>query len=153
MARVWERKFVGFSFWVAPGGAIRIRVADSALAAMRERVRRLTRHTCGRSLGQFVQDLPPYLIGWKTYFRLADTPRVWREQDEWVRHCPRAIQLKQWKRGRTAFRELVSRGRPPVLAAQVAARTRRWWNNSATAIHITLPTRWFDQLGLPRLGA
>lgn len=153
VARVWTRKFLGFSFWVAPGKTVRIRVANQALAEMRERVRRLTRRTRGRSLGQIVEDLRPYLLGWKTYFRLADTPRIFSDQDEWVRHRLRAIQLKQWKRGRTAFRELVSRGLSPDLAAKVAVHTRRWWNNSAMALHIALPNRLFDRLGLPRLGA
>jgi len=153
VARVWNRKFLGFSFWVAPGKKIRIRVADQALGEMRKRVRRLTRRTCGRNLGQIVQDLRPYLRGWKAYFRLADTLGIFSDQDEWFRHRLRAIQLKQWKQGRTTFRELVSRGISPDLAAQVAANTRRWWNNSAMALHIALPNRLFDRLGLPRLGA
>jgi RNA-directed DNA polymerase len=153
VARVWKRKFLGFTFWVAPGKTIRIRVADQALGEMRERVRRLTRRVCGRSLGQLAQELRPYLLGWKGYFRLADTPRVFRDQDEWIRHRLRAIQLKQWKRGRTAYRALVSRGLSPDLAARVASHTCRWWKNSAMALHIALPNRWFDQLGLPRLGA
>lgn len=84
---------------------------------------------------------------------MAETPRIFSDQDEWLRHRLRALQLKQWKRGRTAYRELVSRGLSPDLAAQVAANTRRWWKNSAMALHIALPTRLFDRLGLPRLGA
>jgi hypothetical protein len=35
VARVWNRKFLGFSFWVAPGKTVRIRVADKALVAMK----------------------------------------------------------------------------------------------------------------------
>ena len=153
VARVWDRKFLGFTFWVAAGKKVRIRVADKALGLMRERVRRLTRRTCGQSLGQIVKDLRTYLLGWKGYFRLADTPGVFRELDEWIRHRLRAIQMKQWKRGRTAFRELVARGLDPDTAARIAANTRRWWKNSAMGLHIALPNRTFDQLGLPRLGA
>jgi RNA-directed DNA polymerase len=37
-------------------------------------------------------------------------------------------------------------------AAQVAANGRRWWRNSAMAIHIALPNTLFDKLGVPRLG-
>ena len=98
---------------MAPGKTVRIRVADKALEAMKERVRRLTRRICGRSLGKVAQDLRAYLLGWKGYFRLADTPKVFRELDEWIRHRLRAIQLKQWKRGRTVYRELVARGTQP----------------------------------------
>jgi RNA-directed DNA polymerase len=153
VARVWDRKFLGFSFWVASGKQVRIRVADKALEAMKERVRRLTRRICGQSLGKIVQDLRAYLLGWKAYFRLADTPGVFHDLDEWIRHRLRAIQLKQWKRGRTAFRELVARGLNPDLAARIAANTRRWWKNAAMALHIALPNRLFDQMGLPRPGA
>ncbi len=153
VARVWDRKFLGFSFWAAPGKAIRVRVADKALGAMKERVRRLTRRTCGQSLDKVAQDLRAYLLGWKGYFRLADTPKIFRELDEWIRHRLRAIQLAQWKRGRTVFRELVARGLNPDLAARIARNTRRWWKNAAMALHIALPNRLFDQMGLPRLGA
>jgi group II intron reverse transcriptase/maturase len=153
VARVWDRKFLGFSFWVAPGKAVRIRVADKALGAMKERVRRLTRRICGQSLGKIVQDLRAYLLGWKGYFRLADTPKVFRELDEWIRHRLRAIQLKQWKRGRTAFRALVALGLSRDQAAMIAVNTRRWWKTAAKLLHVALPNRWFDQMGLPRLGA
>jgi group II intron reverse transcriptase/maturase len=153
VARVWDRKFLGFSFWTAPEKKIRLRVAKKALEEMKERVRRLTRRIAGRSIDQIVGGLRSYLVGWKNYFRLADTPKVFLELDEWIRHRLRAIQLKQWKRGRTTYRELVSRGLSPDRAAQVAANTRRWWKNSAMALHIALPNRLFDELGLPRLGA
>jgi group II intron reverse transcriptase/maturase len=152
VARVWDRQFLGFSFWVAPGKRIRIRVAKKALEAMKMRVRRLTRRVCGQNLGEIVQDLSEYLIGWKGYFRLAQTPRVMNDLDEWIRHRLRAIQLKQWKRGRTAYRELAARGLSSERAARVAANTRRWWKNAAMALHIALPNKLFDQMGLPRLG-
>jgi group II intron reverse transcriptase/maturase len=152
VARVWNRKFLGFSFWVAPGGTVQLRVASPALAVMKERVRCLTRRSGGRSLEQVVGELRSYLVGWKNYFRLAATPKVFRELDEWLRHRLRALQLKQWKRGRTTYRELIARGLSSDLAAQVAAHTRRWWKNSAMALHLALPIRLFDELGLPRLG-
>ena len=45
VARASERKFLGFSFWVGPGRAIRCKVAKPALQAMKERVRHITRRT------------------------------------------------------------------------------------------------------------
>jgi len=153
VARVRKRKFLGFSFWVAPGKEIRIRIAKNALVTMKERVRRLTRRTCGQNLGKIVEDLRTYLLGWKGYFRLAETPRIFHDLDKWIRHRLRVIQLKQWNRGRTAYRELVARGLSPLLAARVAKYTRRWWKTGAMALHIALPNKLFDQMGLPRLGA
>jgi group II intron reverse transcriptase/maturase len=153
VARAWERSFLGFAFWVGPGRRVHRRVAPEALGAMKDRVRSLTRRTRGRSLEQVAGDLRGYLPGWKAYFRLADTPGIFRDLDQWIRHRLRALQLKQWKRGRTVFRELRARGMSARTAAQVAANARRWWRNSAMAIHIALPNKLFDELGVPRLAA
>jgi RNA-directed DNA polymerase len=89
--------------------------------------------------------------GWKAFFRLAQTPKVLRELDEWLRHRLRAVQLKQWKRGTTMYRELLALGSTPSAARQVAANGRRWWHNSAKALNSVLTISWFDRLGLPRL--
>lgn len=88
--------------------------------------------------------------GWKTYFRLAQTPRVLRELDEWLRHRLRAVQLKQWKRGTTMYRELRALGASPALAAWIAANARRWWRNSRMSLNNVLPIAYFDRLGVPR---
>jgi group II intron reverse transcriptase/maturase len=149
--RAWKRKFLGYSFWVAPGRTVKRRVARKALVTMKERVRVITRRTRGRSIPQVVQELRSYLVGWKSYFRLADTPRVFRELDEWIRHRLRAIHLKHWKRGRTIYRELRSRGLSDAGARRVAVNGRRWWRNSGMLINVAFPIRYFDELGLPRL--
>ena len=151
IASVFRRKFLGYSFWVAPGGKIKRRVADKAKATFKQRVRELTRRSCGRSLGEVVKRLRVYVLGWKAYFRLADTPGVWSDLDQWIRHRARAIQLKQWKRGTTTYRELRKRGASSDVAAQVAANTRRWWRNSGLLLHTVLNLRWADELGIPRL--
>jgi RNA-directed DNA polymerase len=147
----WNRKLLGYSFWVGPGRAIKRRVAGKAMATMKERVRTLTRRTVGRSIEQVCKRLRNYLLGWKQYFQLADTPRVFADLDEWIRHRLRAIHLKQWKRGTTIYRELRARGLSERGAAQVAANGRRWWKNSARLINVAFPIRYFDQLGVPRL--
>lgn len=152
VARVWDRQFLGFALWVAPGKVVKTKLAPKALKAMKERVRTITRRTVGRSLVQVCERLRGYLLGWKGYFQLAETRAVFAQLDEWIRHRLRAIQLKQWRRGRTIFRELTARGMPREKAAIVARNGRRWWRNSGMAIHIALPNSLFDQLGVPRLG-
>jgi RNA-directed DNA polymerase len=151
IASVFQRKFLGYSFWVAPGGKIKRRVASKAMATFKQRVRELTRRSSGRSLNEVVKQLRVYVLGWKAYFRLADTPGVWSDLDKWIRHRIRAIQLKQWTRGTTTYRELRQRGASSDVAAQVAANTRRWWRNSGMLLHRVLNLRWADELGIPRL--
>lgn len=154
VARPWDRKFLGDSFWVAPGRQVKRRVAPAALAAVKARVRALTARNRGCSLATVVAELRGYLLGWKAYFRLADTPGVFTALDQWLRRRLRMVHLKQWKRGRTVFRELRARGVPALVAAQAASHARRWWRVAThTALHIALPTRHFDQLGVPRLAS
>lgn len=153
VARAISRSLLGFAFWVGSGRRIRRRVAPEALATMKDRVRQLTGRSRGRSLEQVAADLRSYLPGWKAYFRLAETPGVFRELDEWIRHRLRALRLKHWKRGRTIFRELRARGLSVHAAAQVASNAWGWWRNSAAAINIALPNKLFDELGVPRLAA
>jgi hypothetical protein len=61
------------------------------------------------------------------------------------------VQLKQWRRGTTAYRELRALGARPEVARQVAANSRRWWRNSGMLLNSVLSVAWFDRLGLPRL--
>ena len=150
---VWNRKILGYSFWIGGGRTVKLRVAGKALDALKDRVRRITRRNGGQSMSHVVGELRSYLPGWRNYFSLAETPGVFRGVDEWTRHRLRALHLKQWKRGRTAFRELRARGASVDVAAQIAANTRRWWRNAQLSLHGVLTVRYFDALGLPRLGA
>jgi RNA-directed DNA polymerase len=152
VARAWERKFLGFSFWVAPRRVIRRRVAPQALQEMKERVRQITCRNGGRSLKAVAAELREYLTGWKAYFRLAETPHVFDDLDKWIRHRLRAMRLKQWKRGTTTFRAARARGLSVDAAAMVAGHHRRWWHFARLATHLILPTRELDALGVPRLG-
>jgi len=153
VARACSRKFLGFAFWVAPGKQIRRRVHHKSLCAMKDRIRHITRRIRGRSLEQVAADLKAYLVGWKNYFRLADTPNVFRNLDKWIRHRLRALQLKHWKQGPTIFRELRARGLSAEQAGKVAGNFRSWWRTSAKLIHHALPNSLFDELGVPRLAA
>ncbi len=151
VAGVTGRKFLGYSFWVAPKGEIKRKVAAKPLATFKQRVRELTRRSGGRSMGEVVERLRPYLLGWKAYFGLAQTPRIWLGLDEWLRHRLRAIQLKHWKRGTTMYRELRVLGASPGVAQRVAANSRRWWRNSDRLLKTVMTIAYFDRLGVPRL--
>ncbi len=151
VASVFGRKFLGYAFWVAPGGVIKRRVADKPMATFKQRIRQLTRRSGGRSLQDVADRLRTYVLGWKAYFRLAQTPRVRKDLDQWMRHRLRAVQLKQWKRGKTMYRELLAMGAKPGVAQQVAANSRRWWRNSGMLLNAVLTLEWSDKLGVPRL--
>lgn len=152
VAPVWQRSFLGYAFWVAPGKIVKRRVAPKALAKMKARVRELTSRSGGRSLGQVVTGLRSYLVGWQEYFRLADTPGVFADVDQWLHRRLRMLMLKQWKRGRTIYRELHRRGVDGKALGMAARFGRSWWRVAAhKALQIALPGKYFDSLGVPRL--
>jgi len=148
---VWSRKFLGFSFWRAQDKRIRIRVAKKALDKLKGQVRMKTKRTRGRSMSTVIADLASYINGWKAYFGLAETPGVFEELNGWIRRRLRALQLKHWKRGRTAYRALRRLGASDELAHLIALGTRRWWWNAQQGIQRTLTNSYFAKLGLPSL--
>lgn len=153
VAPAWSRSFLGYSFWVAPGKIVKRRVAPKALEKMKERVRDITSRNGGRSLTRVGAELRSYLVGWKAYFRLADTPGVLADVDKWLHRRLRRLILKQHKRGTTLYRTLVARGLPKRLALAAAAHCRRWWAMAKHgALQTAFPTQYFTSLGVPRLG-
>ena len=92
-------------------------------------------------------------MGWKAYFRLADTPRVFTAVDKWLRRRLRMLIVKQQKQGTTLYRTLRARGVPVRRASGAAAHCKRWWAIAAHgALQMAYPTQYFITLGVPRLG-
>lgn len=151
VAPVFGRKFLGFELWKAPAGVVKRKVAKKALATYRQRLRQLTRRSGGRNLAQVIKTLRQYVPGWKGYFRLAQTPGVFAQLDEWLRHRLRALLLKHWKRGTTMYRQMRALGASETDARTVAANSRRWWHNSRLLLNRVLPIAYFDRLDVPRL--
>ena len=150
VAKATQRKFLGFSFYRYKG-QIKRRVAAKALQAYKARVRQLTRRSGGKSIEQVVEKLRAYQLGWKNYFRLSQTPRVFLELDEWLRHRLRVIHLKHWKRGKTAYAALIALKASPSDAAKVAQNMRCWWVNGMRRLNRALPISYFDRLGVVKL--
>lgn len=150
VARPWERKFLGFSFTNA--GLPKRRIAPKAVGRFKERVRELTCRTRGVSIERMAHDLTAYLRGWIGYFGKCQTPTVLESLEAWTRRRFRSAIWKQWKRGRTRFTELRTRGVGADLAAQTAGSSHGPWRlANSPALAMALPNAFFDSLGIPRL--
>ena len=148
---VFGRKFLGYCLRHWTGDTVKIAVAPKALDTFKQRIRAITRRAGGRGMEQIAQSLRKYLPGWKSYFRLAQTPTTFRDLDSWIRRRLRAVQLKQWRRGTTIYRGLRRLGTAHDVAVQVAATGRRWWHTSRSKLHQVLTVAYFHNLGIPRL--
>ncbi|MEX3946017.1 group II intron reverse transcriptase/maturase [Paraburkholderia sp. BR10937] len=151
VARPHTRKFLGFTFSNREQG--KRRIAPKALARFKERIRELTQRTRGVSVDQMIGTLKRYLTGWRGYFGFCETPSVLKRLDEWIRRRIRCFFWKQWKRGRTRFKELTARGVSRDLAAQTVGSPHNAWRLSCSpALSLALPTRYLRSLGLPSVG-
>lgn len=150
--RPWNRQFLGFSF-ARNRREPRRRVSPRALEKAKDRIRELTNRNRGASMTRVVIELTTYLKGWQQYFRLCEVPWPRQQLDKWIRSRLRLLQVKQWKRGTTAYPRLVALGVREAAAIHTAQHLRRWWYAAhSPGMKLAMPAAYFDQLGLPRLG-
>jgi RNA-directed DNA polymerase len=148
-----KHSLLSYGFWVAPGKVVRLRVSAKAVKGFRRRVRKLTRRNRGQSLKRMLAELAAYLIGWRAYFGRAETPKIFAALDKWIARRVRAYQLKQWKRGTTAYAALRALGVGERVAKAAAAHVRSWWAIAKHgAMNAALPRERLLALGLPLLG-
>jgi RNA-directed DNA polymerase len=151
VARPEERKFLGFS--ISKDGGER-RIAPKALDTFKTRIREQTCRTRGLSLSQIIEELTPYLIGWRGYFGFCQTPRVLTNLEAWIRRRLRSYLWRQWGNGPNRFKELRRRGVSQFRAAVAAGSPTGFWRMSGhPAVQSALRNHYFDSLGLPRLYA
>jgi group II intron reverse transcriptase/maturase len=146
--RPWNRRFLGFTF---RGREARRRVSPRAIEKAKDRIRELTNRNRGASMATVVKELTTYLRGWLQYFGICQVLSPRRDLDEWIRARLRLLQVKQWKRGTTAYPRLVALGVHGGAAFHTARHLRRWWYVAhSPGMTIAMPKAYFERLGLPR---
>lgn len=150
VARPWSRKFLGYSFtWHRQ---VRLKIADSSLQRLKDKVRELTVGNASRNLGDTVAELNPVLRGWMSYFRLTEVKGVLQDLDGWIRRRLRCLLWRQWKRPATRGRRLRERGLEEQRARKSAYNGRGpWWNAGASHMNAAYQKGFFDTLGLVSL--
>ena len=145
-----KAKFLGFSFFKHKGELF-VRIAKRTKERFTEKIRSLTKRTRSGKLEDIVQDVNQYTRGWMGYYRLAETPSVYQELDEWTRRRLRQLLWKRWKRGTTRYRELVRLGVPNERAALGAIGTSPWRMAHSPVIHEALSNAFWRNSGLEGL--
>jgi len=145
--RAWRVKFLGYSFYKR-NGEILLRIANRTKERFMEKIRHLTKRTRSGKLEDIVKNVNQYVIGWIGYYRLANTPSVFKELDEWIRRRLRQMVWKRWKRGTTRYRELVKLGVPPQRAALGAVAKSPWHMSRTPVINEALSNAYWRSKGL-----
>ena len=150
VARPWKRKFLGYS--VTWHKQARLKIADSSLKRLKDRVREIVVGNASRNLGKTIEALNPVLRGWTSYFRLTEVKGVLEDLDGWIRRKLRCLLWRQWKRPATRNKRLQATGLDATRAWKSASNGRGpWWNAGASHMNAAYPKRFFDVLGLVSL--
>jgi RNA-directed DNA polymerase len=150
VARPQERKFLGFSF--TAGAEVKRAIAPKALNRFKQRIRGLTRRAKSVSITTTLEELVPYMRGWRGYFGFCETPVVLHYLTRWVRLRLRAALWRQWKTPRRRRAALLELGVRPRLASNTAASGRGpWYLARSKALSVGLSNAYFKSLGLPTL--
>lgn len=152
VAQPWERKFLGFSFYMRPFGETKRRIAPKAIERFKERIREMTQRSRGVSLEKMIKELSTYIKGWGGYFGFCQTRNVLELLDGWIRRRLRSFLWTQWKNGRRRVDELVKLGLGKSHACKIASSPYGPWRLASTPpLHHALSNEYFDSVGLPRL--
>lgn len=145
-----KAKFLGFSFWKRKREVF-VRIANRTKERFKEKMRSLTRRTRSGKLEDIVQEVNQYTRGWMAYYRLATTPSVYQELDEWTRRRLRQMLWKRWKRGKTRYKRLVRLGVPNERAALGATGTSPWRMAHSPVVQEALSNAFWRSSGLEGL--
>jgi RNA-directed DNA polymerase len=145
-------RFLGFSFWKRKR-EVYVRIANRTKERFMEKMRNLTRRTRSGTLENILREVNQYTRGWMAYFRLATTPSVYQELDEWTRRRLRQLLWKRWKQGATRLQELVRLGVPPERARMGATGTSPWRMAHCPPVQEALSNAFWCNSGLEGLTA
>jgi RNA-directed DNA polymerase len=150
VAQPQERKFLGFSFTAGP--EVKRVIAPKAVDRFKQRIREITRRAKGVSMETTMEELAPYMRGWRSYFKFCETPEVLIGLTRWVRLRLRAAMWRQWKTPRRRRAALLELGVREPLASNTAGSGRGpWYLAKAKALAVGLSNAYFKSLGLPSL--
>src|SRR5215208_7615626 len=142
--------FSGFSFTAGP--EVKRVIAPKALERFKQRIREITRRAKGVSMETTMEELAPYMRGWRSYFGFCETPEVLVYLTRWVRLRLRAALWRQWKTPRRRRAALLELGVLSRLASNTAGSgLGPWYLARAQALAFGLSNAYFKSLGLPSL--
>ena len=142
-------EFLGYRF-TGYGG--QMRVSPKNLDKFRQRVRELTRRSCGISMTTRLKTLGYYLRGWTGYFCQVPIKSFFVTLDKWIRRRIRACYWKQWRKPSARIRNLMQLGLERTEAVPFGSCSRgAWFMSRCGSVQSTLTNAYLATTGLVNL--
>ena len=126
-------------------------IAPKSLERFKRRIRDITRRAKGVSITTTMDELAPYMRGWRGYFGFCETPEVLIALTRWVRLRLRAALWRQWKTPRRRRAALIALRVSGELRNTAASGRGPWHIARSKALSMGLCNAHFKSLGLPSL--
>lgn len=150
--RPWRRKFLGFSF--SHHKEPKVRISPSSIKRFKKKVRELTSRRWSITMERRIRELNKYLVGWMSYYSLAETRSIIVRLEAWLSRRLRMIRWKEWKNPRTRVRNLSSIGVRKDKAYEWGNSRKGYWRIAKSPIlHKTLGRAYWLSRGLKSLTA
>ncbi len=152
--RPWKRKFLGFSFTSPNKDRVKVRIHKEAIEKAKQRLKDLTSRKWSISIEERIRRINRFIVGWRNYFELAQTPSVFYKLMKWLRRRLRMIRWKEWKRPKTRIRNLIALRIPQDKAYEWGNTRKGYWRVAGSPIlSRPLNTEHWRKLGLKTLEA
>jgi RNA-directed DNA polymerase len=150
--RPWRRKFLGFSF--TNHKEPKVRISPSSIRRFKKKIRELTSRRWSITMEYRIEELNKYLVGWISYYSLAQTRTIIVGLEAWLSRRLRMIRWKEWKNPRTRVRNLNRLGVHKDKAYEWGNSRKGYWRIAKSPIlHKTLGKAYWLSRGLKSLTA
>ena len=132
-------KFLGFALGRNKNGTY-IRVHAKSMKKVKNKLRKLTSRSQGRSARTVMENVKVFMQGWLNYYAIADMKNTMEDWNGWLRRRFRMYIWKQWKKPRTRVSNLIKLGMEPWKAYRNGNTQKGYWAVAGSGILTTTIT-------------
>ena len=132
-------KFLGFALGRNKNGTY-IRVHAKSMKKAKNKLRKLTSRSQGRSARTVMENVKVFMQGWLNYYAIADMKNTMEDWNGWLRRRFRMYIWKQWKKPRTRVNNLIKLGMEPWKAYRNGNTRKGYWAVAGSGILTTTIT-------------
>ena len=122
-----------------------VTVHAKRIKRFKDKIRKITKRNCGIPLRRVIPTLNRLLRGWMNYYRAANIKGFCSEMMGWIRRRLRMIRMKQWKTYKAMHKEMRRKG---ITGNGLKMDVNRWKNSNVHIIHMIMPNKYFEDMGL-----
>ncbi|HZK55640.1 MAG TPA: group II intron reverse transcriptase/maturase [Desulfosporosinus sp.] len=120
-------------------------VNPKRIKIFKDKIRKKTVRGTGRKMEDIIKELNPLLRGWINYFRVANIKTLIKELMGWIRRRLRMIKIRHWKSYKAMHKEMRKQG---IKGNKEKMSIYKWKNSNVHIVHMLLPNKLFEDLGL-----